>query len=951
MAHKGALPPLVKAKLSPPRVGDACLRPERLELLERSFRCRLTLVCAPAGYGKTTAVLEATRRLGLRFIWYKLDVLDHDPAVLIASLVQAFAGRYPGFGQTIIDRLANAHDAPYPIDQMVAEFVAEAADATTDDLWLVLDDYHEASDSRSLNTTLDYLVTNLPPTMRFVVLSRYEPALEVGKLRLNGDLATVGVEGLRFGPDEVLEVVMRRTDATLSPNHAAAIAELTEGWPASVVLAALATRWVGIESLESALSDPRLEQDVFSYLAEQVYSRESDEVRAFLRRTCCLEHLSVDFAKRVGAPRRAHRILSHLRSNGVFTFATAEEGTYRYHSLFREFLRRKAIQEDGPDRFHALQLATAKALEEHGDAERAVELCLAANEPRCALGVVSRVGVTDLDAFRSDTLESWTARLPDELKRCEPWAHLIAGEADMRAGSFDAALQHIDHAAAAFETDGDESGVYRALSARERTLFWKGDMTEAAKTCRQALGVTHDVAQRVHTLISLSAALNAECRWPEAARALEEARGLADGSLPGEQARLAAFTVFIAHNTGRYVASAEAAGAVANIVSKHGSPSLTMAFLNLASANHFFMAEWELARRDLHAAQELGKRYGFAVLLALADDAEAQLHSYTGDVARAAELHLRAIDAPVVADDPYCLSMAICHAGTAERRRGNHREALTHYVRAAGIARGTSARNAFLNVSANLAYTRGLGGERVREQLADVAKAARELDLLFVTWKAEFFDALLAYRAGMRGQAIEALRRCVPEQLKLGHLNFLAQELVLEPDVAADLLSATKDGDTIVSLLDVIARHPRSLPLLIASLNLGALQGAAATRAAVAHRTDAETASVLAKASRSPHKEVRDVAAEHRRSQRGEGNATASGFCGLTRREAQILGMIAEGASNQDIADRLVLSPATVKTHINHIFSKLGVRDRLQAALAYRRVAGKVSKDDAAAHD
>jgi len=351
VGHGGALPPLVKAKLSPPDAGPACLRPGTLKLLGQSFQRRATVVCAPAGYGKTTVVLEALRRLSLRHIWYKLDVLDQDPVAFIASLVEALAMSHQGFGQTIRDRLANAYEVPYAIEEMVAEFVAEMTTTVADDLLLVLDDYHEAADSRSLNATLDYLITNLPATMRFVVLSRYEPAFEVGRLRLDGQLAFVGVDELRFGADEVLEVVAQRTGVSLSPDRAAALADLTEGWPASVVLAALASHWVGVESLESALSDPRLKQDVFSYLAEQVYSRQSEEVRAFLRRTCCLDYLSVDLARRVGAPRRAHRILAHLRANGVFTFATAQEGTFRYHSLFREFLRRRAIQEDGPTAF------------------------------------------------------------------------------------------------------------------------------------------------------------------------------------------------------------------------------------------------------------------------------------------------------------------------------------------------------------------------------------------------------------------------------------------------------------------------------------------------------------------------------------------------------------------------------------------------------------------------
>lgn len=936
MAHERRTPPLVKAKLSPPQVDDVCLRPQTLELLRSAFLHRVTMVCAPAGYGKTTTVLDAVRRLGLRHIWYKLDVLDHDPAALIASLVEALAGLYAGFGQTILDRLANAHDAPYPIAQMTAEFVAETTERVTDDLVLVLDDYHEASPSRDLNTALDYLVANLPPTVRFAILSRYEPAFEVGRLRLEGELVVVGVEDLRFGPDEVREVVRRRTDTTLSAEHAGALAELTEGWPASVVLAALAARWTEVESLENALSDPRLSQDVFSYLAEQVYSRESEEVRAFLRRTCCLEHLSVDLAKRVGAPRRAHRILDHLRGNGVFTFATAQAGAYRYHSLFREFLRWKVIQEDGPDRFHKLQLATAEALEAYGDAERAVELCLAANEPRCALGVISRVGATDLDAFRSDTLESWTARLPSEMQRGEPWAHLMAGEVEMRAGRFDAALRHVDRAVALLEAKRDRSTVYRALSARERTLFWKGDMTEAEQACRRALEFADEVGQRVHTLISLGAALNAECRWPEATRALEEARELADGALPGEQARLAAQTVYAASSSGRYRQAVQAADAAAEIVVKHGSPSLQMAFLNIAGSTRLFMADWPGARRDADAARKLGDRYGFGFIHALVDDADGLLYASTGDFQQSAVASRSAIMSPATADDPYCLSMAICHAGTALRRAGNRELAIDHYERAVEVARGTSARNAYLNASANLAFVGHEPFPRTVDRLGSIARNARNLDLLFIACKADFFAATLTYRTDMREDACRLLDNCIARQLELGHLNFLIQELALELGMTSEFLQRFSDPETTNTLLDLAARHWNGMHIIIAAQELNEVAGVAATKAALAHRSDAEIATVLAKATRSRYLEVRRVAGELRRSQRLSDSCSRPNVLGLTKREVQVMDLMAEGLTNEELAARLFISLPTVKTHVNHIFTKLGARDRVSAVLQFR---------------
>jgi len=933
----GALPPLVKAKLSPPQVADACLRPETLDLLTEHFRRRVTLVCAPAGYGKTTVALEAIHRLGLRAVWYKLDVLDQDPVTLIASLVEALSHVREGFGQAIRDRLANAHDVPYPTEQMAAEFVVEVTDKIAEDMHVVLDDYHEAAASRALNATLDYLIANLPGSVRFIVLSRYEPAFGVGKLRLDGELGVVGVDQLRFGPTEVLEVVSRRAGTSLPLARAEGLADLTEGWPASVVLAAMAMRLVGVEALESALSDPRLKQDVFSYLAEQVYSRETPEVRAFLRRTCCLEHVSADLARQIGAPRRAHKILGHLQANGVFTFATSEEGTFRYHSLFREFLRQKAMQEDGAVRFHRLQLDTAAALEATGDVEKAVDLCLAANEPRLALDVVSRAGETNLDAFRSDTLESWLERLPDHIRNGEPWARLIAGQAHMRAGRFDEALRHQAFAAERFERIADRGGLYHALSAQERTLFWQGKAPEAAEACRQALEVADAVEQRVHALISLAAALQSECRWSEASAALAKAEELADGSFPRELARLAGRALHAAGSTGRYRGAAQIYEDTEHLVAANGSPSLQTAILNLGSIIYMFLAEWSKSRSALDAARQLSDRYDYVFLDALLHDVEGQLCAAVGDVEQAARARTLAISAPSIADDPYSRSTALCHAGTEARRTGDKSKAVRWYQMAIEAAGEKTAPYAYLNAWANLSYCLRSQGRPSPMPLDLIAERARNLDLLFVALKAEFFDAVVQYKHGDHRRALDDLNRCLPQQVELGHLNFLAQELVLEPGLTADLVSRLEAGHVADSILDVIARHWNGLGLLVDCMRLNPVAGVAAVEGAVAHRGEAEITSILARASRSPFPEVRRVAVALRRARRDGPGQEPGDRLDLTKREREILGMIAHGQTNMDIATRLVLSPATVKTHVNHIFAKLGVRDRVQAVLLFRR--------------
>ncbi len=200
---------------------------------------------------------------------------------------------------------------------------------------------------------------------------------------------------------------------------------------------------------------------------------------------------------------------------------------------------------------------------------------------------------------------------------------------------------------------------------------------------------------------------------------------------------------------------------------------------------------------------------------------------------------------------------------------------------------------------------------------------------------------MLLHREGRRDEAMERLSGCVPEQLRLGHLNLLAQEFVIEPDLALDFIGGAADAETAEALIDLAARHWNGMHLLVSSLTVGPVPGVAATRAAVAHRSEAEITSVLAKASRSPFPEVRRAAATLRRERRNARGEQSPDGLGLTKRERQILGLMADGALNDDLARQLVLAPGTVKTHVNHIFSKLGVKDRVQAVLLYRESAGE----------
>ena len=157
--------------------------------LRRRAHRRLTVVCAPAGYGKTTDAAAVLERLDCKTSWYKLDLLDHDPLAFLAGLVRAVRRACPASGTHSWWSSSPGRSGSCRQSVLAARFCSECDRLVTDDLHLVLDDYHEAMDAAAMNDVLGYLLENCPATIRFVVLTRYEPAFRLEKLRLEGEVA------------------------------------------------------------------------------------------------------------------------------------------------------------------------------------------------------------------------------------------------------------------------------------------------------------------------------------------------------------------------------------------------------------------------------------------------------------------------------------------------------------------------------------------------------------------------------------------------------------------------------------------------------------------------------------------------------------------------------------------------------------------------------------------
>ena len=924
------------AKITPPQHDRACLRPETIAALERACGHRLTLVCAPAGYGKTTTTALGLRQLGLDFVWCKIDVLDRDPAAFVATLVGALRTRYPEFGQAILDRLLYSREAPLPTVELTHMLVDECSLFATHDLLTIIDDYHEASDSPELNQILGDLLVGAPDTMKFVVLSRYDPAFPTGKLRVANEVATIGVDQLRFSADQASAVLELHTGRRHPTDHVERLTGLTEGWPASVVLAGLSHDRLDVDSLEQALADPRMRLDVYTYLAEQVYGGETREARHFLDRTCCLEHITAELANSLAGVENAHRHLDHLTRHRVFTFAT-DSGAYRYHNLFRDFLKHHFVREHGNAALRDLQRESAAALETEGSIEMAVELLLTAHEPAAALDVIARAGDSGLDSYSTEALQSWLERVPWSMRITEPWPLLLAAQLHVRAGDLRAALTDAQAALSASGSAEDSWAIYHSYSALETAHFWRGDIDARIAACEAALPHASTEEQKLRTLLSVGSAAIEQRDLAKAEAAFLRADGFCRNGSALDIARRQLLRAELEYHRGDFRVARHL---VPTVDLSEVGPDMATAILNLAGYIASSLAEYGTATTLLNQARTIAQQYGLALRIHLAEENIGAILGATGRHADGCAMFERSLRAYQTAGaDPYLAADAARNICRAHRRTGTIDAAGSAAHSAMELLVPQVGSDAALSIKPELLFAEALAGDGDGSALLELAETAEAAGLMFVSLEARLFDAVLAAPI-MPDYARNVLRTCLPEQIRLGHIDLVAQEFCARQDIVTLALSALDNPIDRQNFLSALAHHWDYAAVFRRLAVEEPVVLADAIAAAARHSDDEVLRAVLTAAAGLPGEPLAAAASAAARERGISVAPSASVMTELTPRERQVLRLIANGRRNPEIASDLFLSHATVKTHVNRIFFKLGVTSRVQAVLKYQKATG-----------
>ncbi len=919
---------LIATKLYiPPMRPDHVSRPRLVDYLDSGYRAgrRLTLVSAPAGYGKTSLMSEWQARLTGRQIplaWLALEENDNDPLRFMHYILAAVRKVYPRLGQELLGML-DLPQPPSPIE-IAGGLINEIA-ALASPLVLALDDFHLVT-TPAIHEVIGFLIDRGPINLHLVIASRHDPLLPLPRLRARGQVTEVRLKDLRFRTDEAATFLRNSMGLELAETNLNALQERTEGWAAGLQLAAISLadgETSSVQFIESFTGDNR---HILDYLLEEVLVRQPAEIQRFLLDTSVLEKfcaclcdvvvqegepdpddpaakacLETSPSSETAANNHSQRILDYLDRANLFLIPLDNRREYfRYHHLFREALRHR-LQHQNPGRVEVLHRRAARWFDQNRLPAPAFEHAIAAGDSNLAADIAERW----LDPVTFDgqiyQARAWIQALPEALLERRP--EILFRKARMHAmrGEASLSLQTLDQLQRCLETFPDPFP--------RRPHLWTLNFTS-----RTAM------AESRGDLAAATAYIEQAAQW-----------------LPPDDQGLQAL-----------------------IVSYHGYILRSQGELRQAEST-----QMEMFRISLQYKSFLGVFDGLAgAMWAACDQGQARRALQMGeDFLR--EYHHEIKDLPAVgivyermgeiayylnrlSDAEVWLEKAFewMKQGGITDNHGYFRHRLAAVKWAAGkeaevepllreadqwLRRSLNPRNKLYS-GAVRARVRLLQGN-LSEAASWVKTYLPEVDKIY---RQDFQDDTLAWIWLSQGSALEALHFLESRQAGLevkGIALFLIENLAIQALALQRLGSQSEALEKIQRALHMA--EPEGLDRIF--LDLGFEMVLLLTRLKTAlgpnDHLQAYSSQLL---SGFPEKDRGSLPSNSEPVGQPASTGSDEWVEGLSEREVEVLRWMARGLSNMQIAEQMVVAESTVKKHINHIFGKLGVENRTQALIKAR---------------
>ena len=866
---------LLQTKLHVPRLRPFLVpRPHLIKALNQGLAGKLTLISAPAGFGKTTLVsswidtLQTENAtlppLSTQIAWLSLDKNDHVPARFLSYIIAALQRVDPHIGVSARSML---QASPLPVPTLLTALLNDIA-ARPDPLVLVLDDYH-VIDAQPIDEALAFLLDHMPPQLHLVITTREDPNLPLARLRVRGQLTAVRASDLRFDLTEAAVFLRQTMGLDLSEDNIAALEARTEGWVAGLQLASISLQGRQHDAADFIDAFTGSHRFVLDYLVEEVLHRQSESVQRFLLQTSILDRLCGPLCDAVCLSTDGQATLEALDRANLFLIPLDNERRwYRYHHLFVEFLRQR-LQQQYPNNIAEHEIRASEWYEDNGYEIEAFQHAVAANDVQRAERLVEGGGTPMHFRGAGAYVLNWLASLSKTELDASPSLWVIYASTLLFVGQHLAVEQKLQAAEAALQDSGSDDKtkdlVGRIASLRATMAVIQNDVETIIAESLRAQKYLHpdNLIYRISATWALGVAYQFQGNRAAASRAFTKTI-----SIGGDSIYVIAATINLGNIQESDNQLTLAAKTYENSLHLAGDPPQPIAcegFLGLARIHY----EWN----ELDAAEQYGQQcfqmtqqmdnvdsfvsYGiFLSRLMLARGDVPGAVTVLDEVEEFVHHNNFEFRMPSVADAQV---LALLREGSVEK--------------AAQLTRMHDL--PFSQARVHLAEGDSASALAILERLCQQAKDQPDERLKVAVLQA------IAYQAnGELDKALQALR----DALMLAEPDGFMRIFLDEGAVMAQLLS------------DAMAQ--------------GMMPGYVSKLLAVFEAEKQESDLPLPQALIDP----------------------------LSERELEVLALVAAGLKNKEIAEQLFISLNTVLYHIKNIYDKLGVRKRTLAIIKAREL-------------
>ncbi len=489
------LPPVIRTKIIlPSRRTELLSRQRLLNALSDLMERRLIIIAAPAGYGKTSLLIDFSHQVEWPVCWFALDPLDQDLFRFAAHLISSLQVRFPEFGAASMMALQSASQDSPNLDILIAAIVNDAYEHVDEHFILVLDDFHLVDSSKPVNQFINHFLQSMDENCHVITASRTLLTLpDLPLMVARSQVGGLSFEELAFLPAEIQGFFLQNQHETLSDSQAEELARQSEGWITGLLLSA---QMAGQEMADRLRTARVSGIGLYEYLAQQVLEQQPEDIQLFLLRTSLLEEFDAALCEEViGKTLKLSRtpwarMMNYTVRSNLFILQVDQESQWlRYHHLFRDFLQAR-IQRDRPDEALAIQTRMADLALEHAEWDRAYRLLQRTGRQEALADLIEKAGSGMIADGRLAMLNEWIEALPVSILRQRPILISLQGSVAMMRKTPREGLALLTEALDSLRTNGPVSEFTRTLIRRSNAFSMLGETQASLVDAQEALAIT-----------------------------------------------------------------------------------------------------------------------------------------------------------------------------------------------------------------------------------------------------------------------------------------------------------------------------------------------------------------------------------------------------------------------------------------------------------------------------